>query len=72
MGAQVTLAICEGHGEDEKFSPRLLSFVGNRYVHCLTLCVWLKTAAFIMLVAVSVPQVSIKISRLQDEGVNLN
>lgn len=33
MGAEVNLAICEGHSEDEKFSPKLLSFVENR-------CVW--------------------------------
>lgn len=33
VGAEVNLAICERHSEDEKFSPKLLSFVGNR-------CVW--------------------------------
>lgn len=32
-GAQGTLAICEGHREDETFSPKLLSFVGNNAIH---------------------------------------
>lgn len=30
--SQVTLAISEGHGENEKFPPKLLSFVCNRYL----------------------------------------